>query len=586
MNKPMKMTRLLASTLLFAALGLFSHSATAGTVTVSATGLSSSPIFVTSSLASLTVGTELNIGTFLDATALANTIATFKAGVTGTGNSAGLAQADADTKKSDLYNQTVTWLSSSTNFKSFPAGANSISQTGTTASGKILFNNSTSRTVNGVANNYAGANGTFDITYANYSPGAGAQLWAWFATGSEIAIVKDATWVIPVSNTAGLTVGTAQIASTGTGDATELLLATYTDYSSGSDLISSLGISQTLVVIPEPSTGLLFLSSLGLLFFRNRKSKKGIKSMCKFFALCLTLGSIGMAQTVSTPVVGFNKLTFPAGNSAHTASFIKANVFQGTASSKTANSLTASSASFGSLGPVSGLSTHYVKITSGALQGYVFDILSNTSTSVTVDGSLAAAEATPSFVIRPHVKASDLFKNNTSLSIGSDTLTLFNANGTSTVLLWVGSDSSTGWVDPVSEAEVDAVVYPGQGFILTAVTGGTFNYQGIVETTPTVIPLFAGAVNLVSPANPSTGSKSLQLLGLGDNMAVGSDTVEFWSTNGSLASSGVYLWAGGADGFVDAITEAPASASVATSEVLNVTVFQPTTWKSPAPLTP
>jgi hypothetical protein len=184
------------------------------------------------------------------------------------------------------------------------------------------------------------------------------------------------------------------------------------------------------------------------------------------------------------------------------------------------------------------------------------------------------------------VKASDLFKNNTSLSIGSDTLTLFNANGTSTVLLWVGSDSSTGWVDPVSEAEVDAVVYPGQGFILTAVTGGTFNYQGIVETTPTVIPLFAGAVNLVSPANPSTGSKSLQLLGLGDNMAVGSDTVEFWSTNGSLASSGVYLWAGGADGFVDAITEAPASASVATSEVLNVTVFQPTTWKSPAPLTP
>lgn len=290
------------------------------------------------------------------------------------------------------------------------------------------------------------------------------------------------------------------------------------------------------------------------------------------------------SSTVSTPVVGFNKLSFPAGNSAHTATFTKPNVFQGTASSATANSLTAASASFGSLSPVAGLPTHYVKITSGPMQGYVLDIVSNTATTVTIDGNLTTAGATPSFVIRPHVKASDLFAGNTELSAGSDTLTLFNENGTSTVLLWVGADSATGWVDPVTEAVVDAVIYPGQGFVLTALAAGTFKFQGVVETVPTVVPLFSGAVNLVSAANPSSGSSAFQSIGLGTNMSAGSDTVEFWATDGSLASSGVYLWAGGPDGFVDAVTEAPAANNTALAEVMNVTVLQSTTWKADAPL--
>ena len=53
------------------------------------------------------------------------------------------------------------------------------------------------------------------------------------------------------------------------------------------------------------------------------------------------------AQTTSySDVVGYNQMSFPAGNSAHTATFVKANVFQGAATSRTANSLTVSSATF------------------------------------------------------------------------------------------------------------------------------------------------------------------------------------------------------------------------------------------------
>jgi len=242
----------------------------AGTITISATGLSSTPIFVTSNLVSIAVGTELNIGFFNSTADLATTISAYKGGVNGTGNTLADAQADAASKSSLLYSQTVSWLSSSSNFKSIVAVANTITQSGTTAAGKFLFNNSASRTVNGVSGTYAGSNGTMDVTYANFTPGAGAQLWAWFATGSEIAIVKDATWLVPGTNAAGLTVGTAQIASTGSGDPSELLLASYTDYSSGSDLISTVKISETYSVVPEPSTGaLMMFGACGLVALRR-----------------------------------------------------------------------------------------------------------------------------------------------------------------------------------------------------------------------------------------------------------------------------------------------------------------------------
>ena len=303
-----------------------------------------------------------------------------------------------------------------------------------------------------------------------------------------------------------------------------------------------------------------------------------------FSLIGLCLGAFAQS-TVSTPIVGFNTLSFPSGNSTHAATFVKGNVFQGTATSKTTSVLNVSSASLSALGPVDGLPTHYVKITSGAMEGYVFDVLSNTANSITIDGDMSQAEATPSFVIRSHVKASELFSGNSSLSAGLDTVTVFNADGTSTVLLWVGSDSATGWVDAVTEAPLDAIIYPGQGFVLTTVGSGSYRFQGTVETTPTVVPIFPGAVNLVTLASPGTGTRALQTSGLGSNLTSGLDTVEFWSQDGSLSSTEVYLWAG-TDGFVNVVTEEPATKNVGSTEVMNVTVVSPTTWKSPSPLTP
>jgi len=246
------------TTLAVAACSLVIVPARAGTVTISATGLSSSPIFVTSGLGSLAVGTELNIGHFYDTSALTSIINAYKAGVTGTGNTLAEAQTDAASKSNLLYTSTVNWLSNASNFKSLPAAANSVSQTGG-AAGKFLFASSASRTVNGVSGTYAGATGTMDVTYANF--GTGSQLWAWFATGTEIGIFTDSTWVIPSSPSAPLTVGTAALGNV----PTEILLGIYTDYAAGSDLISSATIGKTLTVIPEPSSAALLGLALVLI---------------------------------------------------------------------------------------------------------------------------------------------------------------------------------------------------------------------------------------------------------------------------------------------------------------------------------
>ena len=297
------------------------------------------------------------------------------------------------------------------------------------------------------------------------------------------------------------------------------------------------------------------------------------------------IGSVANSQTVSTPVVGFNKFNFSAGNTAFTATFTKPSVFSGVATSKSSTWLTVSTASFSSLGPVGGLPTHYVKITSGPLNGFVFDVVSNTGTTISVDGDLSTAGATPAFVVRPHVKVSDLFSSSSGLTDGLDTITVFNPDGTSSILLRAAADSSSGWVNPIDESVANAVIYPGQGFYITAATSGNFTSSGQVETTQTVVPLYAGAINLVSRASPSGSGVQLGSLGLGSGLSPALDTVEFVSNDGNLSSTAVYLWAG-ADGFVNAVDESPANQNVAGGEVMNVTVANSTRWIAPAPYTP
>jgi hypothetical protein len=313
------------------------------------------------------------------------------------------------------------------------------------------------------------------------------------------------------------------------------------------------------------------------------KEIMNMKKLNLAFAILVTAVMAGNAAT--SPVVGYQVQNFSAGNTVHTVTFVKPDLFQGVASSKTGTSLVVSGATFGNYGLVDGSPTHYAKILDGPLVGYVFDIISSTSTSIVVDGDLSTAGSTPRFLVRPHVRLADVFATSTGLTDVNDTFTLFNSDGTSTVGLRLGTDSPTGWISPSTEQPINPIIYPGQGFLLTTASSGTFTYANHVDTTQTAVPLFPGTVNLVSRASPASNSLQLVDSGMSLNMTPVSDTVEFWTNDGSLGTVDVALSLG-ADGFVNPATEAPTTTSLLANAVVNVTVSAPTVWLAPAPYTP
>jgi hypothetical protein len=312
---------------------------------------------------------------------------------------------------------------------------------------------------------------------------------------------------------------------------------------------------------------------------------KKMKKLNILLGTLIATAALSHAVDSFSEVVGYNKFTFPTGNSCHAATFVKANYFSGAATSKTVNSLTVTGASFGSLAPSGGLPRYYVKILSGVMAGFTFDILSNTSTTLVVDGDLSSQVTNPNFVIRPHVMASELFSVSSGLTDGLDTISVFNADGTTTTMLRAAGDSPTGWINPVDESAANAVLYPGQGFFLNAANPGNYTFSGTVETSATVVPMFAGAINLVSSGNPGSGTTALASLGIGTNMSPALDTVELFSQDGTLSSQASFLWAG-TDGFINPVDESPAVLNLSGSAVLNVYVSSSTTWLAPAPYTP
>jgi hypothetical protein len=316
-----------------------------------------------------------------------------------------------------------------------------------------------------------------------------------------------------------------------------------------------------------------------------KKMKKIIKTWIPLIGFTF---SVSAQITVSTPIVGFEKQSFAAGTTGHGMGFVKAAKYQGTASSVTGNSLSVSAASFAAneLAPANGLPSYYIQITSGTQTGLVVDIIGNTTTQLNVaTGDLAAVSGTPSFVVRPHVKVSDLFNGNTDLGDYSDTITLYNADGSTTVLLR-DSSQTTGWLDAVSFSASDAVVYPGQAYLLSTSASGSFTTTGVVNSSATIVPIYSGLVNLVSLSNPS-GGKNIQQVNLGANLSDYADTVGTFTNDGQLNQDNSLLWAGATDGFLDSVTFATASGVTAggTAAII-VNASSDTTWSQPSPLAP
>ena len=309
-------------------------------------------------------------------------------------------------------------------------------------------------------------------------------------------------------------------------------------------------------------------------------------------ALAILVAAVmaGNAQTtVYSDVVGYTKSSFPAGASAFGVGFVKPTTFQGVPTSLTSSTMTFSGANFVGLGPTSdGLPKNYVEIIDGPLAGYNADIISHTPTVLTIAADFSSLQASPTIVIREHIRASDVLMGNTSLADYTDTIALNNPDGSQSSLLR-DSSSSTGWIDAGTFSAADLIIYPGQAFLLNTSGSGEFTYSGIVKKTPTAVPLYSASGNFVSYSNPSA-SPSLQGMNLGENFGGSEEyvsTVGTFSTNGNFDQTAAYLWAGvGGGGFIDPGTfEPPTGVTVAGLSAVIVNVASDSVWIVPSPLT-
>lgn len=234
------------------------------------------------------------------------------------------------------------------------------------------------------------------------------------------------------------------------------------------------------------------------------------KSIFLFPALLLTSISI-FAQTVSTPIVGFSKVTVPAGTRAVVPGFVKAPVYSGsglvTGQVVAASGLTVNALQPTSFGDRPNFPTHYLEIVSGTYEGYSFDVSGNTATSVTVsDLPTSLNGTTVNYVLRPHLTLGDI--DSTSLPDGSILLNIFN-NPTAPTTTYIYDTGGT-WYDNNGEKAMNhAVIYPGTGISLNnGASQFQLNFTGQVKETKTAVPLYKQAVvNFVGPMNPSASSQ-------------------------------------------------------------------------------
>ena len=225
--------------------------ASAATITLVGNGAASGPIFATSTLGNIDLGTRIRVGTFFDISLLNNAISAFKTGASS-------------------YSDTLLALSN--NFGDLGTGVanyGSASQVGTGVSAsQFVFNTTANLAINGAPTAaYNVFTGSIQSVTYSASIGASKNLYIWTAFNNEIGIVRNVdgtgttVWTTPTSDLSGVTMNLSGINSQA-----EVLLGSYVDYASGSDLIA------LAPSIPEPSTGVLMaVGVLGLVAFRSRR---------------------------------------------------------------------------------------------------------------------------------------------------------------------------------------------------------------------------------------------------------------------------------------------------------------------------
>ena len=287
---------------------------------------------------------------------------------------------------------------------------------------------------------------------------------------------------------------------------------------------------------------------------------------------------------VTSDIVGYSKISAPSGTVIIVPTFVKPNLHAGL-SAISADGFGCTAFSAGARSPNSGSSypKSYVEITSGAFEGYTFDINSNTTTKLSAAGIPAdLVGQTVTIAVRDHLTLDDFVSGQTGLFDYDSGVSIYNPNGTTSVRYF----ASPSWVaDDFSTPAGDTVIYPGSGFTLSS-GGASFTFTGMVKATKTVVPRYTGAVNIVGPLNPST-AKYITQIGIASALDPYNDGINSFSTNGQMSidttyySDGMDILDSGFSTLVPTVSD-----NVPVNQGFVVTVSQNRTWTYNSPLNP
>jgi hypothetical protein len=248
----------------------------------------------------------------------------------------------------------------------------------------------------------------------------------------------------------------------------------------------------------------------------------------------------GNAQTsVTSEIVGYNKISAPLGSSFQSFNFVNQTQFSGPVASVSGSTVTLTGLSGVSVnawaptdgipeGEAANIPQYYLEVTSGEFAGYNFDIVSNTGSQLTLDPAPPAAVLGKTVEIRRHVTLGQIASGSSGLTSNVDSATIFNSDGTQFDVSWDGLN----WVDLNNFVYGDSyVIYPGTGFVLNTANQVSLNQMGMVKKSPTVVSVFNGAVNIVSTMNPQVGSSvTLGASNFGEYLIKNADSLSTFTT--------------------------------------------------------
>jgi hypothetical protein len=294
------------------------------------------------------------------------------------------------------------------------------------------------------------------------------------------------------------------------------------------------------------------------------------RTVLPIILLATTLSSVNAQTSSSTPVIGYYKQTIPAGNVPLVCGFTTKKEFQGamtSAANGSPNSVITQTGAgwtinqFQTSASPATQSSHFLEVLTGPANavGMVYDIVSNTATTVTVHGSTSILTGAVTYCIRKHVTLGTLLPGGGGLTIGSDLISIVNSDASIEQFDYNGAN----WENSATiDDATSKVIYPGQGFIVThsgapatLTIGG--NEVSYVKSGPTKVPLYhhngnppvRNLVGLINPLVSDAGATDFNTLGnfglVGDGgvtsgITAGSDFVDVFKTDGTFKTVGTF----------------------------------------------